>query len=271
MPTTPDTRLPIGVAQFGATTDKAANLGEIRRLATESAEAGARLVVAPEYAMFTDRKLTETAVDAAEPLDGPFVSQLGEIAKELSIHLIAGVNESVPSEDRIWNTLVALGPDGELASVYRKLHLYDAFGFAESAVVRPGDILDAPTFGIDGLIVGLQTCYDVRFPEVTRRLVDAGAQLVVLPAQWIPGPLKEEHWSTLVRARAIENTVYIAAADQCAPGGAGCSMIVDPMGVVLANLGERTATANATVSTTRVAEVRLRNPALELRRFHVSP
>ncbi|WP_245672888.1 carbon-nitrogen hydrolase family protein [Aldersonia kunmingensis] len=267
MSNTPDIRLPIAVAQFGATTDKAANLEEIRRLAIEAAEAGARLVVAPEYAMFTDRKLDQSAVAAAEPLDGPFVSELGAIAKQLAIHLIAGVNESVPGEDRIWNTLVALAPDGSLASVYRKLHLYDAFGFSESAVVRPGDIVDAPTFGIDGVTVGLQTCYDVRFPEVSRRLVDAGAQLVVVSAQWISGPLKEDHWSTLVRARAIENTLYVVASAQSPPNGAGCSMIVDPMGVVLANLGERTGTANATISSQRVAEVRLRNPALELRRF----
>ncbi|MCX5043691.1 carbon-nitrogen hydrolase family protein [Aldersonia sp. NBC_00410] len=267
MSTQPDIRVPIAVAQFAPRTDKDANLAEIRRLTTEAAGDGARLVVAPEYSMFTGRKLDAAAVAAAEPLDGPFVTGLSAIAQELAVYLVAGMNESVPGEDRFSNTLVALAPDGSLITVYRKLHLYDAFGFTESDVVRPGDIVEPATFPIDGIVVGLQTCYDVRFPEVTRRLVDAGAGVVALPAQWIPGPLKEDHWATLVRARAIENTVYIAAADQSAPSGAGGSIIVDPMGVPMAALGERTGTVTATVSSHRLDEVRLRNPALELRRL----
>ena len=110
----------------------------------------------------------------------------------------------------------------------------------------------------------------LRFPEVTRRIVDVGADILLLPAQWVPGPLKEDHWTTLVRARAIENTMYIAAADQSARGGAGASMIVDPMGVVMCSLGEQVGVAAATVSAARIAEVREKNPALALRRFSVS-
>lgn len=263
----PDTQVTIAVSQFGPRTDKGENLEAVRRLASEAAQAGAQIVVAPEYSMFTPRKLDHSVVESAEPLDGEFVSGLGKIATELDVHLVAGVNEQVPGEDRIFNTLVAVAPDGSIAALYRKLHLYDAFGFTESDVVRPGPITDPETFCVDGIVVGLQTCYDVRFPEATRRVVDAGAQVVLLPAQWIPGPLKEDHWTTLLRARAIENTVYIAAADQSAPGGAGNSMIVDPMGVVLTNLGERTGIATASASSARIAEVRLRNPSLDLRRF----
>ncbi|MEO7148235.1 MAG: nitrilase-related carbon-nitrogen hydrolase, partial [Terrimesophilobacter sp.] len=118
--------------------------------------------------------------------------------------------------------------------------------------------------------VGLQTCYDIRFPEVTRRIVDAGADLILLPSEWVRGPLKEHHWRTLVTARALENTIYIAAADQAPPIGAGNSMIVDPMGVELATIGENTDIAVAWVSPTRIAEVRRVNPALLLRRFGVS-
>jgi predicted amidohydrolase len=124
---------------------------------------------------------------------------------------------------------------------------------------------------VDGVRFGLQTCYDVRFPEVTRRIVDAGADVLALPAEWVPGPLKEDHWRTLVRARAIENTIYVAAADQCAPTGAGNSMIVDPMGVVVAALGETAGIAAADVSPERVAAVREKNPALALRRFTTVP
>jgi predicted amidohydrolase len=117
----------------------------------------------------------------------------------------------------------------------------------------------------------MQTCYDLRFPEVTRRLVDAGADVVLMPAEWVPGPLKEVHWTTLLRARAIENTVYLAAADQCGESGAGNSMIVDPMGVVVAALGEEEGLATATLDTSRITRVREKNPAIRLRRFSVIP
>jgi len=131
--------------------------------------------------------------------------------------------------------------------------------------------LDAPeTFEWGGFTVGLQTCYDVRFPEVTRRIVDAGADVVLIPAEWVRGPLKEHHWRTLVTARAIENTIYVAAADQAPPVGAGNSMVVDPMGVEIATIGESTDVAVAWLSAERVAQTREINPALQLRRFVVA-
>lgn len=257
----------MAVAQFGSGTDKAENLAALRSAVAQAANAGARVVVAPEYAMFAASKLDQRMIDAAEPLTGEWVSTVREIASEHGLFVCVGVAEELSGDDRISNALVACSPDGEIAAVYRKLHMYDAFGFAESAVVRPGDITEPETFTVDDLTFGLQTCYDLRFPEVTRRIVDAGAHVVLLPAQWVPGPQKEDHWTTLIRARAIENTVYIAAADQPAPFGAGNSMIVDPMGLLLASLGERTATTTALLSAARIEEVRRKNPCLELRRF----
>jgi predicted amidohydrolase len=120
-----------------------------------------------------------------------------------------------------------------------------------------------------GFTVGMQTCYDIRFPEVTRRLVDAGADLVLVPAEWVRGPLKENHWRVLVTARAIENTIYVAAADHAPPIGVGNSMVVDPMGVELVTIGEESGIAVAEVTAARVASVRETNPALALRRFGV--
>ena len=117
--------------------------------------------------------------------------------------------------------------------------------------------------------MGIQTCYDVRFPEVTRRLVDAGAELVLIPAEWVRGPQKEHHWRTLVTARALENTIYVAAADHAPPIGVGCSVVVDPMGVVVAALGEQVDAAVAFPTRARLDEVRAVNPALRLRRFDV--
>ena len=128
------------------------------------------------------------------------------------------------------------------------------------------------TFPFAGFTVGLQTCYDVRFPEVTRRLVDAGADLIAMPSEWVRGPLKEAHWRTLATARAIENTVYLAAADHAPPVGAGNSLVVDPMGVEVATIGEQDgAVAVAWISPSRIAEVRRINPALALRRFRTEP
>jgi predicted amidohydrolase len=260
----------IAVAQFAPVADWAANLASIRSLATTAAARGAGLVVFPEYSSYFEPDLGQSFVDAAQPLDGPFVSGLAALASELRVHLVAGLVEKTAESNRFSNTLVVLAPDGSLAAVYRKLHLYDAFGGRESDWVVPGAVEEPETFAWGGFTVGLQTCYDIRFPEVTRRLVDAGADLVLLPAEWVRGPLKEHHWRTLVTARAIENTVYIAAADQAPPIGAGNSMVVDPMGVEIATIGEATDVALAWITPARVAATRVANPALKLRRFGVA-
>ncbi|MGN6502536.1 MAG: nitrilase-related carbon-nitrogen hydrolase, partial [Pseudolysinimonas sp.] len=171
---------------------------------------------------------------------------------------------------RVANTVVALSDTGELVAHYRKIHLYDAFGDRESDYIVPGPADQVATFPWHGFTAGLQTCYDVRFPELTRRLVDGGADLILVPAEWVRGPLKESHWRTLLTARAIENTVYVAAADHAPPVGAGNSMVVDPMGVELVTIGESTDVAVAWIAPERVAEVRRINPALRLRRFDVT-
>ena len=262
----------IAVAQFTPGEDKAANLEELRDLATTAASRGAKLVVFPEYSSHFTPSLGAHSVAAAETLDGPFVSGLEAIAKVLDIHIVAGMLELCGEDnDRFFNTVVALDPHGSLVARYRKLHLYDAFGQKESDWVAPGPIEEPETFEFGDFRVGLQTCYDIRFPEVTRRLVDAGVDLVALPSEWVRGPLKEQHWRTLVTARAIENTVYFAAADHGPPIGAGNSMIVDPMGVELATIGDESGVALAWISAARIADVRAVNPALGIRRFGTHP
>lgn len=264
----------IAVIQFGPGTDIDANLAALRDEVRAAAELGARVVVAPEYSMFAVKRLDERVVAVAEPLTGPFVSGLRGIAAEFGVHLVAGVVEAPGGEepaDRIYNTLVAATPDAEFAAVYRKAHLYDAFGFLESDVVLPGPLDEPRTFTVDGVTFGLQTCFDLRFPEGIRRIAAAGAQVLLLPAQWIPGPGKVDQWTTLLRARAIENTMYVAAADQAAPKGAGSSMIVDPNGSIVAELGEHPGIATARIDLDFLAQVRKTNPSLSLRRFDVHP
>lgn len=263
--------LVVAVAQFAPGAEVAANLTRMRELAADAAQRRADLVVFPEYSQFFAPELGPDWAAAAEPLDGPFVAALSALGRELGVAIAAGLAERRAPGPRFSNTIVVLDGAGELLTVYRKLHLYDAFGARESDWIEPGELGEPAVFELGGIRIGVQTCYDLRFPEVTRRLVDAGAELVLLPAEWVRGPLKEHHWRTLITARAIENTVWVAAADHAPPVGVGGSLIVDPMGVAVASLGEQSDVALAPVTRERLAEVRRVNPSLALRRFRVVP
>lgn len=259
----------VAVAQFSAGTDKDANLARMAGLL--DAAAGADLVVFPEYSMHATRTLDEATLSSAEPVDGPFAERVAALAAARRTHVLYGMNESLPGDRRVCNTLLLFGPDGGRMGLYRKIHLYDAFGFTESDWVRPGEPTELLTFDLGGVTVGAMTCYDLRFPELARRLVDAGARALAVPAQWVPGPQKEDHWRLLARARAVENTVYLAAAGHCPPTGAGNSLVVDPMGVPVAGLGESPGVAVAALDPDRVTAVRDKLPALAHRRFRVTP
>lgn len=263
----------VAVAQFAPVADRTANLAGMRALALRAAEQGADLVLFPEYASYFTPTMGPDWLAAAEPLDGPFVAGLADIAAEVGAIIVAGFIELGTRPDRFRNTIAAVGPDGALLAVSRKLHLYDAFGATESAWAEPGAIEPPQLFPLaaEGLRVGIQTCYDLRFPEVTRRLVDAGAELVLVPSEWVAGPGKVHAWRTLVTARAIESTVYVAAADHPPPVGVGTSMIVDARGELLAALDDETDAVVAALSREHLDAVRGVNPALRLRRFRVEP
>jgi predicted amidohydrolase len=204
--------LGVAIAQFAPGADKGANLAAITRLAERAASRGASIVVFPEYSSYFSDPFGDGFLENAEPLDGAFVTALGSLAARLGIHVVAGMIETTEAGERFSNAVVAVSPTG---------------------------VIEAPeTFAVGSFTVGLQTCYDIRFPEVSRRLVDAGADLVLVPAEWVRGVLKEHHWRTLVTARALENTIYVAAADHTPPIGVGASLVVDPMGVTIASLAE---------------------------------
>lgn len=260
----------VAVGQFTSGAAKDVNLKAIDMLVAQAADAGARVIVLPEFGMFMKSAVDASFLKSAETLDGPFVTHLGTLAVRYGLTVVCGMHEARPGGERISNTIVALGEDGHLSSVYRKLHLFDASGHNESQFVQAGDIVEPELFDVDGIRFGIQSCYDIRFPEVTRRIVDAGAEVLLVPASWVPGPRKEHHWETLVRARAIENTMYVAASGQTGPYGVGNSMIVDPMGVIIAGMGEEPGVAIGPISGDRVHRVRASNPALLLRRFAVS-
>jgi len=260
----------VAVAQFAPAAAKAANLDAVRQLATTAAGRGARVIVFPEYSSYFVDPFDPSLAENAEDLDGPFVTALRAIAADLGVVLVAGLVERADDGRRVRNAVVAVAGDGILA-VYRKLHLYDAFGQRESDWVEPGEILPPETFEVDGLRFGLMTCYDVRFPEVARTLADAGVDVALVPAEWVRGPLKEHHWRTLLHARAIENTFFVAAADHPPPLGVGHSLVIDPQGVVAAAVGTSTDVAVAHLDAQAIARVRRVNPALALRRFRVTP
>jgi deaminated glutathione amidase len=257
----------VALGQMASGPEKAANLEVIAVRIGEAARAGAGLVVFPECSMVHFADPSRPLTGEAEPLDGPFGSRLSELAARHRIAVACGVYEPADGE-RVFNTVAVFGPDGGLLGAYRKIHLYDAFAIQESKTVRPGDGRTL-TFDLDGVRFGVMTCYDLRFPELARMLVDEGAQAIVLPADWVRGLLKESHWEVLVRARAIENTVYVLACGLIGPRSCGSSMVVDPMGVAVARAGEVEQLLLGEVSGERVEGVRRVNPSLVNRRIDI--
>ncbi|MFI6511317.1 carbon-nitrogen hydrolase family protein [Streptosporangium sp. NPDC050855] len=258
----------IALCQIPVSEDPDVNLSRARDALGEAAAGGAELAVLPEATL---TRYGRRIIDLAQPLDGPFVTGLAEAAREHGLSVIAGVFE--PGEGRVHNTAVAIGPSGSIEAAYRKIHLFDSFGARESELVVPGDT--PVVVELAGLRIGLVTCYDIRFPELTRALVDAGAEVFAVIAAWGSGPMKEEHWTTLVRARALENTTWVAAVGQ-APNpeardgyGIGRSMLVDPMGVVRTDLGSSPSVQTCEIDSQITIATRNALPCLEHRRLQV--
>ncbi|WP_426184048.1 carbon-nitrogen hydrolase family protein [Microbacterium sp. TWP3-1-2b2] len=259
---------PVAVCQFRPTASRDENRARVAQQTADAAARGARLVVFPEYSSYFVDPMDATLIENSESLDGEFVRTLQATASAHGVTIIAGLVEA--AGERVRNTLVAVDADGVRAT-YRKQHLYDAFGQTESDWIEAGELGAPETLEIGGLRVAMMTCYDLRFPEVARTLVDAGADVIVVPAEWVRGPLKEHHWTTLLAARAIENTVYVVAADHPTPIGVGHSQIIDPQGVVLAGVGTGEGLAVAELTKDAVTRVREVNPVLRLRRYGVTP
>jgi predicted amidohydrolase len=257
--------LNVAVVQLAASLDPAENreaLGVLGSIC--SRDPAPDLVVFPEAIMRDFGNSGSDVSEFAEDLDGPFVKRLTELAGEHGVTIVAGMFERSADPERPFNTLVVVDGSGVRAS-YRKIHLYDSFGYKESERLLAGD-LEPVVVDVGGFKVGLMTCYDLRFPELARMLVDRDAELVVVPAAWVAGPLKVDHWRTLLKARAIENTVYVAAAAQPGPRYSGHSMVVSPRGeAVEAEDGD--VFVQAPLERQVLDEVRRQNPSLANRRI----
>jgi len=262
----------VALCQIPGSSRPEVNSGRVRDALSQAADQGAGLAVFPEA---TQLRFGSDLSAAAEQLDGPFCAGLAAAAKDTGVALVAGVFEPAP-DGRVYNTAVAYDGAGELVAAYRKLHLFDAYGARESRQVAPGS--EPVVCTLAGVKTGLEICYDVRFGELSRALAVAGAELLVLPAAWAAGLFKEEHWVTLVRARAIENTMWVVAVCQVpdpderptkAATGIGRSLLVDPLGVVRADLGPAPGVTVAEVDTGLITTVRATLPSLDNRREDV--
>lgn len=258
-PTPEQILLRVAVVQEGAGLEPAANRERVGQLTPADTD----LVVFPEAFA---RDFGEAGSDVspfAEALDGPFAQEVERVANAAGTTIVSGMFETSDDPTRPWNTLVVGG--AERAS-YRKIHLYDSFGYRESNRLLAGEITPQ-VIKVGGFVVGLMTCYDLRFPEMARALVDAGAEVLVVPAAWLAGPRKVDHWRTLVRARAIENTCFVLAAGQPGPRYSGHSLIVDPWGDVLAEADDSPQVLTATLDRDVLTTCRATNPSLTNRRM----
>ncbi len=255
--------LRVGVLQFGSTHDKNENLQLIKSRVVRGC--GADLVVLPEYSMATLTGLSpEDLRRIAEDLDGPFVRGLSEVARECSSYLVAGVFERGEGKG-VYNTAVIISPDGEVVGRYRKVHLFDAYGYRESDFFERGEELP-PVIDAGKFKLGVAVCFDIRFPELFRYLALKGADLIALPSAWFKGPLKEETLHFLGRARAHENTLYVVIADQFGEYFVGRSAVIDPYGTLIADLGVGVKYVEVEVDLGLISEVREKVPVLKLRR-----
>ena len=260
----------IAVAQIESSTDKNANLEKALDWVRRAKERNAEAIAFPEFLMAfspssqTAKELTQIA----EATDGPFVSALREAAKRSAIAIVATIYEKSTIPDRVYDTALWIDALGNIPSVYRKLHLYDAFGFKESDKFHPGEEI-APLLQSGESRFGMMICYDLRFPEMARMLALEGANVLIAPAGWVQGDLKLEHWRTMIQARALENGGYVIAPAQVGNIYIGHSLIVDPLGRIVVDLGEKEGMEAVELDLNLIKETRQKLPLLKNRRADV--
>ena len=262
----------VAAVQMTSVAQKSQNLATATRLVEEVARRGAKLVALPE--LFNCLGEPETIAAQAETIPGPTTQAMSELAARLEVTLLAGsIAERAVESDQVYNTSLLFSPAGEQLACYRKIHLFDidlpgSVTFQESQLMAPGGRILVTQTPLGKL--GQATCYDLRFPELFRRLVDAGAEVFAVPSAFTQATGRD-HWEVLLRARAIENQVYVIAPNQYGRHSPsintyGRSMIIDPWGTVLATAADGEGVITADIDSKRQTEIRARLPALIHRR-----
>jgi len=261
------------LVQMKSSVDKNQNLSYSLKLIGRAAQKKAQLICFPEFQMAYSpaEQKPETLHEIAEKINGDFISALSNSAKKNKINVVATIYEIINTNkqnQKVFDTAVIINERGKIQSVYRKIHLYDALGFKESKKLLAGNIIEKPTRTSVGNL-GLQICYDMRFPEISRILTVNGANILVSPSAWVDGFMKQEHWEIMLKSRAIENGVYVIAPNQLGNIYCGHSMVIEPFGATLIDLGNREGMEILDIDNSRIDTVRRTLPLLENRRTDV--
>jgi len=260
----------VAVIQFKADIDKYKNLKKILNYIDKAANRGAKLCAFPEFMMFftPSSQSAKKLASLAETINGKFVSTISKCAKQNSIQVVGTFYEKSPRADKVYDTSFVVDKTGKVISKYRKIHLYDALGTKESKKLYPGSKITKPITTTIGK-VGMMICYDLRFPEMSRTLASSGSEFLIVPSAWVKGHMKEEHWLTMNRTRAIENGCYVIAPDQVGNIYCGRSLIVDPYGKILLDMKKKEGIGIVDVSLDLVKQIRKKLPLLQNRRTDI--
>lgn len=261
------------IVQMKSSEDKEHNLAYSVKLINEAAKRKARLICFPEFQMAysPSEQKSESLYKIGETITGNFVSTLSNSAKQNKINVIATMYEIINTKEKnqkVFDTGIIINELGKVQSIYRKIHLYDALGFKESKKLLAGSIIAKPSKTSIGNL-GLLICYDMRFPEISRILTVNGANILVSPSAWVAGFMKKVHWEIMVRARAIENGVYVLAPNQVGNIYCGHSMAIDPFGATIVDMKNRQGIEFIEIDSAKIVTTRRTLPLLTNRRTDV--
>ena len=253
-----------------AETDKKINLKNILRYISHATRKSSALCAFPEFMMcYTSSSQSPTELaNIAEKTSGEFVSSISEAAKQNSIQVVGTLYEKSPKPNRVYDTSFIINKKGTVISTYRKIHLYNALGFKESTKFSPGSSISKPVKTSVGKM-GMMICYDLRFPEISRILASSGSEVLVIPSAWVKGKMKEEHWLTINKTRAIENGCYVISPDQTGNIYCGRSLVVDPYGKIVLDMKKKEGIGFVDISLDEIRKVRQRLPLLRNRRTDI--
>jgi predicted amidohydrolase len=279
----------VSIVQMKSSPDKEDNLAFSLEQIEQSATNQAKIICFPEFQMFfsPQSQSSKELFSISESLNGNFVKQLKKSARENNIFIVGSIyehanlvstntkqekeNKTNKNSYRVYDTVVLINERGKLISYYRKLHLYDALGFNESTKLLAGSKLFSPVLSPLGKL-GTLVCYDLRFPELSRILAIKGSNALIAPSGWVQGTMKEDHWLIMCRARAIENGVFLVAPNQIGNIFCGRSLVVDPFGVVVVDMGNSEGFEIIDLDLSRIDVVRKSLPLLKNRRkdlYHI--